>query len=190
MTEMLNKEFSRKSFLKGGGALIVGFSAGGRRDGRQGGRGDRPVREPRPGRSERRRLVPDHPCRQHGVAQLGPHRARPGLDHRPADDRRRGARHGRQPVPAHLVRHRRRDPVAEHRQHRRQHVHLAGRPARAPRRGGGEAGAARDGRDEPRRARSRASRSRRASSPAAARPSPTASSSATSCSTSSSRRRR
>jgi CO/xanthine dehydrogenase Mo-binding subunit len=27
MTEMLNKEFSRKSFIKGGGALIVGFSA-------------------------------------------------------------------------------------------------------------------------------------------------------------------
>jgi CO/xanthine dehydrogenase Mo-binding subunit len=26
MTEMLNKEFSRKSFLKGGGALVVGFS--------------------------------------------------------------------------------------------------------------------------------------------------------------------
>ncbi len=29
MTEMLNKEFSRKSFLKGGGALIVGFSLAG-----------------------------------------------------------------------------------------------------------------------------------------------------------------
>ena len=26
MTEILNKEFSRKSFLKGGGAMIVGFS--------------------------------------------------------------------------------------------------------------------------------------------------------------------
>ena len=26
MTEMLNKEFSRKSFVKGGGAMIVGFS--------------------------------------------------------------------------------------------------------------------------------------------------------------------
>ena len=26
MTEMLKKEFSRKSFVKGGGALIVGFS--------------------------------------------------------------------------------------------------------------------------------------------------------------------
>jgi CO/xanthine dehydrogenase Mo-binding subunit len=29
MTEMLNKEFSRKSFVKGGGALIVGFSVAG-----------------------------------------------------------------------------------------------------------------------------------------------------------------
>src|SRR5262245_4538853 len=27
MTEILNKEFSRRSFLKGGGAMIVGFSA-------------------------------------------------------------------------------------------------------------------------------------------------------------------
>ena len=29
MTEMLNKEFSRKSFMKGGGAMIVGFSLAG-----------------------------------------------------------------------------------------------------------------------------------------------------------------
>jgi CO/xanthine dehydrogenase Mo-binding subunit len=29
MTEMLKKEFSRKSFVKGGGALVVGFSLGG-----------------------------------------------------------------------------------------------------------------------------------------------------------------
>ena len=29
MTEMLNKEFSRKSFVKGGGALVVGFSLAG-----------------------------------------------------------------------------------------------------------------------------------------------------------------
>ena len=39
MTEILNKEFSRTSFLKGGGALIVGFSmagAGRRREGREG----------------------------------------------------------------------------------------------------------------------------------------------------------
>ena len=29
MTEMLNKEFSRRSFVKGGGALVVGFSLAG-----------------------------------------------------------------------------------------------------------------------------------------------------------------
>jgi hypothetical protein len=29
MTEILNKEFSRTSFLKGGGAMIVGFSMAG-----------------------------------------------------------------------------------------------------------------------------------------------------------------
>ena len=29
MTEILNKEFSRKSFLKGGGAMVVGFSLAG-----------------------------------------------------------------------------------------------------------------------------------------------------------------
>ena len=29
MTEMLNKEFSRKTFVKGGGALIVGLASGG-----------------------------------------------------------------------------------------------------------------------------------------------------------------
>ncbi len=29
MTEMLKKEFSRKSFLKGGGAMVVGFSMAG-----------------------------------------------------------------------------------------------------------------------------------------------------------------
>ena len=29
MTEMLNKEFSRKNFIKGGGALVVGFSVAG-----------------------------------------------------------------------------------------------------------------------------------------------------------------
>ena len=47
------------------------------------------------------------------------------------------------PVQAHRVRHGRPDAVAEHRQHRRQHVDLAGRPARPPRSGGGEGGPAR-----------------------------------------------
>ena len=29
MTEIMNKEFSRKTFVKGGGAMIVGFSVTG-----------------------------------------------------------------------------------------------------------------------------------------------------------------
>ena len=29
MTEILKKDFSRKSFVKGGGALVVGFSSAG-----------------------------------------------------------------------------------------------------------------------------------------------------------------
>ena len=45
MTEMLNKEFSRKTFVKGGGALIVGVIAAGARARR--GRRRRP-RRPRP----------------------------------------------------------------------------------------------------------------------------------------------
>ena len=48
MTEMLKKEFSRKSFLKGGGALVVGFSLAGAGDRRQG----------RRGRADRGRLQP------------------------------------------------------------------------------------------------------------------------------------
>ena len=45
MTEILNKEFSRKSFVKGGGALIVGFSLAGGAVGAQGREGrERPVR--------------------------------------------------------------------------------------------------------------------------------------------------
>ena len=36
MTEMLKKEFSRKSFVKGGGAMIVGFSLAGAAARRQG----------------------------------------------------------------------------------------------------------------------------------------------------------
>ena len=42
MTEILNKEFSRKAFVKGGGALIVGFSVAG-----AGARRRRPRRRPR-----------------------------------------------------------------------------------------------------------------------------------------------
>ena len=55
MTEMLNKEFSRKSFVKGGGAMIVAFSvvgAGARRQGRE---RPRPIRTRRTARSTRSR---------------------------------------------------------------------------------------------------------------------------------------
>ena len=45
MTEMLNKEFSRKSFVKGGGALVVGFSLAGAAAAGQG-RGGRARRRP------------------------------------------------------------------------------------------------------------------------------------------------
>ena len=48
MTGLLHeKEFSRKSFLKGGGALIVGFSLAGSGACRQGGGGNESVREQR-----------------------------------------------------------------------------------------------------------------------------------------------
>ena len=96
MTEMLNKEFSRKSFVKGGGALIVGFSA--RAAPALAGKAqaaDEPVREQRPvrpaGRSTRGSTIhADNTV----VAQDRPGRARPGHRDRPADDRRRGAGHG------------------------------------------------------------------------------------------------
>ena len=54
MTEMLNKEFSRKSFVKGGGALIVGFSRRRRR------------------RSPARRRRPTARSRRNGPSDLGP----------------------------------------------------------------------------------------------------------------------
>ena len=120
MTEMLNKEFSRKSFVKGGGAMIVGFSR--RRRRRRAARRRRPTaRSPRTARRTRRpgRRVHRDPRRQHGDGQDRPRRARPGLDHGPADDRGRGARHGRRPDE---VRHARHERHAEHRRHGRQQL--------------------------------------------------------------------
>ena len=80
MTEMLNKEFSRKSFLKGGGAMVVGFSIARRRarsEGREGGRG--PVRVDGPAEPERDRLVADRSIADNTVdAQDGQGRARSG----------------------------------------------------------------------------------------------------------------
>ena len=66
MTEMLNKEFSRKSFLKGGGALIVGFSLAGAGARRQGGRGDCPTSAGYLPADAPGRLVADDQRRQHG----------------------------------------------------------------------------------------------------------------------------
>ena len=50
MTEIMNKEFSRKSFLKGGGAMIVGFSAVAAGVGREGAGRREPVCQQRPAR--------------------------------------------------------------------------------------------------------------------------------------------
>ena len=56
---MHEKEFSRKTFVKGGGALIVGFSVLGARPRRQGAGDRQPVRLERPVRSVPGRFV-DH----------------------------------------------------------------------------------------------------------------------------------
>ena len=53
MTEMLKKEFSRRSFVKGGGALIVAFSAVGAGLGAKAAKGPRSIRTPRWARSTR-----------------------------------------------------------------------------------------------------------------------------------------
>ena len=79
MTGLLHeKEFSRKSFVKGGGALIVGFSRSRARAApARPAAADRPVREPRPGRPERRstrgsRSTPTTPRRSSsGRVELG-----------------------------------------------------------------------------------------------------------------------
>ena len=97
MTEMLNKEFSRKSFVKGGGALVVGFSVAGAALA-----GARPRRRPTspyasngPFDQQRDRLVArrstptTRSTLKSGKVELGQ-----GTLDRPADDRGRGARHG------------------------------------------------------------------------------------------------
>ena len=79
MTEMLKKEFSRKSFVKGGGALVVGFSAlGAGMAGRARAAADEPVREQRPVRLRSSSIVDLDPRRQHGVGEVRPDRARSG----------------------------------------------------------------------------------------------------------------
>ena len=103
---MNEKEFSRKSFVKGGGALIVGFCALGGTRRRQGRRGDRRhAFDARPGDSAQLgRLVHCDHGRQHGDRHPRPDRARSGHDHRPPDARRRRAQHGHHPDG--LARHR------------------------------------------------------------------------------------
>ena len=68
MTEMLNKEFSRKSFVKGGGALIVGFSmlGAGARRARRRRRADDPYASHGPVDPNAVDSWLDDPRRQHG----------------------------------------------------------------------------------------------------------------------------
>ena len=97
MTEMLNKEFSRKSFVKGGGALIVGFSLAGAGAAGKAQARDSPYASNGPYDHE----PVDSWLTIHAdntvVAQDEPDRARPGHHDRPADDRGRGAGHGDEP---------------------------------------------------------------------------------------------
>ena len=85
MTEMLNKEFSRKSFVKGGGALIVGFSVAGAGARRQGGRGDRPVAADGYLPTVERRSTRGSTIHADNTVDVhdGPDRARPGHADRP-----------------------------------------------------------------------------------------------------------
>ena len=67
MTEMLNKEFSRKTFLKGGGAMVVALSVRRRGAGRDRQHAVRPARPAGlPAEPEHDRRVARHPRRQHG----------------------------------------------------------------------------------------------------------------------------
>ena len=76
------KEFSRKSFVKGGGALIVGFSARRRRPGRQGAGGATARTRATAVRPVPGRLVDHDQRRQHGVDQDGWHQAGNGVGDR------------------------------------------------------------------------------------------------------------
>ena len=104
------KDFSRRSFIKGGGMMIVGIGAAGAMGGtaKAAGVPFDPFASPGPADPNSPRLVPDDPRGQHGLAPLGPDRARPGRDRRPDDHRRRRAEHGQLAARPHRVRHRRR----------------------------------------------------------------------------------
>ena len=91
---MHEKEFSRKSFVKGGGALIVGFSVlGAGIGGKAQAAGDRPVRL-EPARATRTSVDSwlDDPRRQHGQrSRSGQVELGPGHADGAADDRGRRA---------------------------------------------------------------------------------------------------
>ena len=100
MTGLLHeKEFSRKSFLKGGGALIVGFSlAGAGLAGKAQAAADSPFASNGPFDQSQVDSWIDDPRRQHGLDHLGPDRAGHGHRRPVPDDRRRRARHGHEPA--------------------------------------------------------------------------------------------
>ena len=97
---MHEQEFSRKTFLKGGGALVVGFSfAGAALAGKASAAGIDPFASTGPGRPDAGRLVGSRstPTTRRRSRRAGS--TRPGLDHGPDADRRRRARHGHRPAP-------------------------------------------------------------------------------------------
>ena len=92
MTEILNKEFSRTSFLKGGGAMIVGFSLAGAAVAGKAGAAASPAGY-NPSLTQLDswlRINADNTV----DAAHEPGRGRPGHLDRLPDGRRRGARHG------------------------------------------------------------------------------------------------
>ena len=108
MTGLIHeKEFSRRSFVKGGGALVVGFSVAGAALAGKAAAAVDPLATRHPGRPNEfasygpstrpDRLVVHGPPRQHDLGEARQGRARPGLADRALDDRGRGARPRHQP---------------------------------------------------------------------------------------------
>ena len=129
--------FSRRDLLKGGGALIIGFSMAGATGGARRGRARR---RRGPARHERDRHLDRDPCRQHRDRLYRQGRIRPGQHHRSPADRGRRARPRHEPGALGPARHQR---DAEPGRHHFELVDRARRPAN-PRRGSrGAAGAAR-----------------------------------------------
>ena len=153
MAEMLDKEFSRKSFVKGGGALIVGLSATGAAQAANDPKAALPSHTGlNPGTAGRApdRLVDRDPRRQHRHDLQRSRQPRPGHAERAADDRRRGARHEHRSAE---VGRRRLQTSPRLRRDSRQQLDPLGRPAGPCGRCLREAGPARARRGEPRRPR-------------------------------------